>query len=303
MITECKTGGSVNFKWIDIIDPDKDELLKIGADYGIHPALINDTLQPEHLPKYEQINNIWLFIVRAFDPGSNMLDEADTIQELTDKLSIFYTKDFLITVHKKEMDFLSALKEKYQKHENSCDSFQILAEIVNHALHSYDYPVTRLAREMDVYETRIFLRAKTPQLMKSFYILKRKAAVFHRMFILSRSIVTKLDSSEMPPNPLVEDVEDALVRMQATTEEVLEGVNHLLDIYMSLQSQRTNEVVRVLTLFSVFFMPLTFIVGIYGMNFDHMPELRQKWGYPAVLLLMGLISFLIYRWFKKKGWI
>ncbi len=72
---------------------------------------------------------------------------------------------------------------------------------------------------------------------------------------------------------------------------------------MSLSSQRTNEVMRILTLFSVFFMPLTFIVGIYGMNFEFMPELKQRWGYPAVLILMALVAVAIYRWFKRKRWL
>jgi magnesium transporter len=72
---------------------------------------------------------------------------------------------------------------------------------------------------------------------------------------------------------------------------------------MSFSAQRTNDVMRVLTLFSVFFMPLTFIVGIYGMNFEYMPELTKTWGYPAVLILMGLIALMIYTWFKRKKWL
>jgi magnesium transporter len=77
----------------------------------------------------------------------------------------------------------------------------------------------------------------------------------------------------------------------------------LFNIYFSVSSQRTNEVIRVLTIFSVFFMPLTFVAGIYGMNFEFMPELRQQWGYPGVIGLMALITLGIYFWFKRKGWL
>lgn len=74
-----------------------------------------------------------------------------------------------------------------------------------------------------------------------------------------------------------------------------------MNLYMSFAAQKTNDVMKVLTIFSVFFMPLTFIVGIYGMNFDFMPELNQKWGYPAVILLMVIITVIIYQWFKRKN--
>jgi magnesium transporter len=79
-------------------------------------------------------------------------------------------------------------------------------------------------------------------------------------------------------------------------------MNSLLNIYISLSSQKTNEVMRVLTVFSAFFLPLTFIVGVYGMNFEHMPELNHPIGYPLVWIAMTLITILIYRNFKKNGW-
>jgi magnesium transporter len=91
--------------------------------------------------------------------------------------------------------------------------------------------------------------------------------------------------------------------MHFYADELLEDVNNLLSIQLALASHRTNEVVRVLTVFSVFFLPLTFIVGVYGMNFQYMPELHKRWGYPAVLVGMGLLTLVIYLWFRKRGWL
>jgi len=93
------------------------------------------------------------------------------------------------------------------------------------------------------------------------------------------------------------------VKLQNIYDTLFENMNQLVMIYFSISSQRTNEIVRVLTVFSVFFMPLTFIVGIYGMNFEFMPELKMKLGYPGVMALMGLITLGIYVWFKKRGWL
>ena len=85
-------------------------------------------------------------------------------------------------------------------------------------------------------------------------------------------------------------------------DQMLEEVNLLLQVHLAMSSKRTNEVMRVLTVFSAFFLPLTFIVGIYGMNFQYMPELAQHWGYPAVLLAMAGIAAAIWLWFRRRGW-
>jgi magnesium transporter len=81
-----------------------------------------------------------------------------------------------------------------------------------------------------------------------------------------------------------------------------EDINNLMNIYLSISSQRNNEVMRTLTMFTAFFLPTTFIVGLYGMNFEHMPELKHPAGYPVVIGLMILVTMVIYLWFKRKGW-
>jgi magnesium transporter len=101
----------------------------------------------------------------------------------------------------------------------------------------------------------------------------------------------------------LQDVRDQHLKMQTLYNQVPEDVNNLLNLSMSFAAQKTNEVMKVLTIFSVFFMPLTFIAGIYGMNFHYMPELTRKWGYPGSLALMAIIAIVIYLWFKRKKWL
>jgi magnesium transporter len=90
------------------------------------------------------------------------------------------------------------------------------------------------------------------------------------------------------------------VKLTTQYDQIMEDASNLVNTYIAISSQKTNEVMKILTIFSVFFMPLTFIVGIYGMNFEFMPELRSKWGYPAVLLLMIMVTLVIYYWFRRK---
>jgi magnesium transporter len=92
------------------------------------------------------------------------------------------------------------------------------------------------------------------------------------------------------------------VKLIMLYEQAYEDVTNLMNIYLSLSARKTNQVIHVLTLFSVFFMPVTFIVGIYGMNFKIMPELEWPWGYPAVMVLMGTITLAIWIWFRKRKW-
>jgi magnesium transporter len=102
---------------------------------------------------------------------------------------------------------------------------------------------------------------------------------------------------------LFRDVQENAESYHFFADELLDDANTLLSVQLALASHRTSEVMRILTVFSVFFLPLTFIVGVYGMNFDHMPELRQWWGYPAVLLFMLIVTLVIYRWFRRRGWL
>jgi magnesium transporter len=103
--------------------------------------------------------------------------------------------------------------------------------------------------------------------------------------------------------PHYQDVREAAEAIHFYADELLESVTNLTNLQLSLASQKTNQVMRVLTVFSAFFLPLTFLVGVYGMNFDYMPELRRSWGYPAIWGAMILITLGIYTWFWKRGWL
>ena len=100
----------------------------------------------------------------------------------------------------------------------------------------------------------------------------------------------------------MQDVRDQHLKMQTLFNLVMDDCNNLLNLSMSFSSKKTNDVMKVLTKFSVFFLPITFIAGVYGMNFRYMPELAQKWGYPVALALMAIVTGIIYAWFKKKNW-
>lgn len=299
MIVSLKEKNELPFEWIDITKPTKTELSEISTTYNLHRSLVEDSLQPEHLPKYEKIDNIEFLILRVY--SARATKESDTIQELSDKIAIFIDGGFIITIHRMEYNFLEEIKERYVETGKCLSTYDILQVIILKAFLTYEAPLEQLINTIESFEPKIFLERKMPALLEDLYYIKRQAYVINKLLNLSRGIVENLQGKIHPPE--LNNLKDTLLKVYTSSDQVVDNSTTLLNTYISLTSQRTNEVVRVLTIFSVFFMPLTFVVGIYGMNFDFMPELRWEIGYPAVILLMILITLTIYLWFKRKDWL
>jgi len=289
------------FEWLDVTDPEPEELREIARKYNLHESSVNDCLQPDHLPKYEIVGSEGdIFIIFRLHTAQ-VVDQADTVRELTDKISIFVKEDRIITIHKKEWPQIEEISKEYIHSEHCKSVHHILNEIIKTGLATYDGHAARLTQEIEFFETNMFLKNRKASLLEGLYYLKRKVDVTRRILILTFEIVDKIDNQT--GNTYTRDTRDLYVKLHNIYDTLFENTNHLLTIYFSLSSQRTNEIIRVLTIFSVFFMPLTFIVGIYGMNFDFMPELKMKFGYPGVMLLMAVITGFIYYWFKKRDWL
>lgn len=301
MIKTFADKSSHPFEWLDVTNPSMDELREIARKYNLHESSVNDCLQPDHLPKYEIVGNEGdIFIILRLH-SSDVTSQADTVRELTDQISIFVKEERIITIHKNEWTQADKIKEEYMSSEDCKSVHHILNEIIKTGLATYDDHASRLNREIEFFETNMFLKNRKKSLLEDMYYLKRKVDVTRRILILTFEIVDKIDNQ--PGNTYTRDTRDLYVKLHSIYDSLFENTNQLLSIYFSLSSQRTNEIIRVLTIFSVFFMPLTFIVGIYGMNFEFMPELKLKYGYPGVMILMGVITGCIYYWFKKREWL
>ncbi|MCF0048784.1 magnesium transporter CorA [Dyadobacter sp. LJ53] len=288
------------FEWLDITDPSEEELKQLTGEHSLHESSIKDWGQPDHLPKYEKVGDYVFIIFRMH--AETVGSEADTVPELTDKVAIFMFPEKVITLHRKPWAAPEYIAEN-QLEQHACkDTLHLVNEIVKSCLGTYEAPSIKLTSDIEYYEENMFLKNRKPSLLKGLYYLRRRVEVTRRVIMLSHEIVDKMDAPDTS-NAYTRDTRDLFVKMQNIYDTLFENMNQLVMIYFSISSQRTNEIVRVLTLFSVFFMPLTFIVGIYGMNFDYMPELRLKFGYPGVMILMALITAGVYGLFKKKGWL
>lgn len=299
MINTLFKNETLGLEWIDIVFPTPQELESIAAKYGIHRHAIEDCLQPNHLPKLEFMDDIMFVIIRVYDDES--LENADSIQELTRKIAIFFTGKTLITVHRREQPLLMDIKDTYCINDKVTLE-KIAVQILRRGILSYEVPIANADKVLDAFETKIFLKRKQPNIIRDSYFLKRKVDVYRRMILLTKDIIHRF-KEESPLNPAVmEDLRNTVERMYVECDLVRDNLNQLLSIHFNVSTQRVNEVILVLTLFSAFFLPLTFIVGIYGMNFKMMPELSWKYGYPAAWGLMVLVVLVIWQWFRRKKW-
>jgi magnesium transporter len=295
-----KADGS--YRWLDVVLPSSEELQHIAEEYSLHATTIQDCLDPEHLPKYEKIDDDTFIICRAFDEQSSK--EADTVQALTRKVAIIIGKNFLITIHRVDQPFLQSIRDRWQAmpQTGSKHGFHLVHELFLAILGSYEMPLQKELRALDAIERDILHKPEKRHLQKLFH-LKRKAGVIKEMLFLSKDIMRMLSFETRQYTPFLQDLRDNADRLLFLSQQLFDNANNLVNLHISLSAQRTNDVMRILTLFSVFFMPLTFIVGIYGMNFEHMPELNWQFGYFFTLLFLAIVALGIYIWFRRRGWL
>jgi len=301
------------FVWLDAVDPTPGELTELAADFGLHPLAVNDCLDPEHLPKYEPFENHTFVILRAVDESAART--ADTVQALTRKIAVFYGPAFLITIHRKDQAWLTALHQRGlaglpSKHATRSEGVlaHLLAQLFNAALDTYQKPLETIEARLDQFEVKVFEGRDEPGAtfrgdLREVHVLRRQVTLCKRLLWRTVDVTQRMVPAAGRAATLFRDVQENAESYHFYADELLDDVNTLLSVQLALASHRTSEVMRVLTVFSVFFLPLTFIVGVYGMNFKYMPELPEPWGYPAVLVFMAIVTLLIYRWFRRSGWL
>jgi magnesium transporter len=293
--------------WLDVVNPSKKELDELGKRFGLPRAAVKDALDPSHLPKFETFEAGEFVMLRHFDSSALDDPEADTIQELTRKIAVFSRPGILITIHRKAQPFLENLRQKWT-HRNSeagtenPTQEEMRIEIFRESLFSFDTPL-RVAEEVfERLEQQIFSSRMARPRIEELYFLKRRSGVYRRILRQNLDTVHRFPSAGLRPSQL-QDLREEAERILLHAEELVDDSNHLFSAHMSIASHHTNETMRLLTVLTVFFMPLTFLVGVYGMNFRYMPELESKWGYPLVWLAMLAISTGVFVWFRRRGWL
>lgn len=279
------------FKWTDLGRPTQEELEALTKEHNIDLHLLEDILEYGHLPKIEKVKDYTFIILRAYTP--NPKDTITAVGALTNKIAFFINETNLVTVHRADFEFLKNLTDDYASSE------ALMMDLINEILLTYDKPIEQQADKMDEFERAIFLKAGHSISIESLYYQKSKARISKKVLQLTQTVLNQI-TVKPELNSLLQDTKETTLSYLLQYDEVIEDANTILHSYMSVTAQRSNDAMKLLTIFSAFFLPLTFIAGIYGMNFDNMPELRWEYGYFITLGVMVVISIIILSWFKRK---
>jgi magnesium transporter len=280
---------------------DAEAIRKFGEIFSIHPLALEDVVNAHQRPKVEPYDK-YLFIVLQMLLTGPRLD--------TEQLSLFLGTDFVLTFQEHPGDCFAPIRERIRKNHARirCAGPDYLAYSILDAVVDYYFPaLERYGEQLEDLEQEVVTKPAR-QTLARIHEVKRDLLALRRAVWPAREALNSLVRDESPfiareTRTYLRDCYDHAVRVIDIIETDRETAFGLLETYLSSMSNRMNEIMKVLTIIATIFIPLTFIVGIYGMNFTNMPELHAPWGYPGVMILMGVIAGGMLLYFRRKGWL
>lgn len=279
-----------------------DVVEKLGGMFSHHPLMMEDVLNTHHRPKMEDFEDYIFFTLKMLG-----LDKKDNI--VSEQISIILGKTYVLSYQEREGDIFDALRERIRQGKANIrvrGSDYLMYRLIDTIVDHYFIIMEKIGEKVDKLEEEVMTTASDAT-MKKILKLKRELISLRRTISPLRDAIGSLqregsDLIEDRTYTYLNDVQDHTIHLTETIETYRDVLSGLMDMYYTTISNRMNEVMKVLTVISTIFIPITFIAGIYGMNFAHMPELQYKWAYPAVWVLMIAMVIGMITYFKKKGW-
>ena len=292
---------TAQWEWIDVTAPTDEDLRFLHERYHINYLLLEDTIDPNHLPKFEEVGDVKFFLARE----STDLERrtVNNISDISSKLGIFLLPKLIITTHRSKSKSIYEVCDELKKENPENISRDHLAlKLALKIIKTFDDESRNLLEIMDAIENEIFLKnTNQSNQIRRLYKLKRKSGLNTRILNISGEWISKfktLDLEEVEVMDLLDKQKDVI----ADFDHVYAQTVNLISMFLALSDQKANQVMKLLAIYSVYFLPITFIAGVYGMNFDNMPELHHKNGYYFTLGLMVLIVVITFIYTRRKKW-
>jgi magnesium transporter len=291
--------------WINVVgvhDPVRLEAL--GALFGVHPLCLEDIAHTAQRPKFEDYTDYFYVVLQMIRhlPGTQATD--------VEQISLLLGPGYVVSFQEREGDVFDPVRARIRSGKGRIRKLgadYLLYALVDAIVDHYFLVLEELGTQIEAAEDRLLARPE-PAVLHDIHRLKTELLFLRKAVWPLRDALSGLERAEsplvQPPTRLFfRDVYDHCIRVIDTVETSRELVAGLLDIYLSSVSNRMNEVMKVLTIIATIFIPLTFVAGVYGMNFTHMPELDCPWAYPAVWLVMLAMAGGMVLYFRRKKWL
>ncbi len=291
--------------WINVDGIHQVEVLELLGDcFGLHPLVLEDILNTDQRPKMEDFGDYIFVVLKTFSYN----DQSDELEP--EQISLILGPSFVMSFQEREGDVFNPIRERIRSSKGRIRrmgadylAYALLDSIVDH----YFIVLEQVGEEVEFLEEELVTNP-TPETLQTIHNLKRDMIFLRKSVWPLREVIGALERGELSliresTGIYLRDVYDHTIQVVDTIETFRDMISGMLDIYLSSVSNRMNEVMKVLTIIATIFIPLTLIAGIYGMNFQYMPELGWRWGYPVVWLVMLVIGVVMLVYFRRKKWL
>ncbi len=290
--------------WINVDGVHEVDVIgKVGKHFGFHPLVLEDIVNTGQRPKLEYFeNNIFVVL--------KMLSYDEKEQRINvEQVSLILGQNYVISFQETEGDVFNPIRERIRNAKGRIRKMgadYLMYALLDSVIDNYFLILEKLGEKIEAME-EVLVKDPKPKILQIIHALKRDTIFLRRSIWPLREIINSLqrgESSLIQESTIIylRDIYDHTIQVIETTESLRDMVSGILDIYLSSVSNKMNEVMKVLTIFASIFIPLTFIAGVYGMNFKYMPELEWHWGYFTVLSLMALVGITMVISFKRRKW-
>jgi magnesium transporter len=290
--------------WLDI-DEETPELCEaLTQQCKLHHLAVEDIFQERLSPKVEDYGDSLYIVLHGIALQHDAPDDLRTVE-----IDLIISSRWVISHHPSGLVAIGEVLDECRRNPRVFDKGPafIAHAIMDHAVDCYFPVIEAFDQEIDRLETAV-VSDPQPEVLQRIFKLKRSLQRLRRVAMHQREVLLRLSRGEfelIPEKalPFFRDIHDHFVRVSDLAEGYREGLTGVLDAYLSVVSNRMNEVMKALTLVATLMLPLTFIAGLYGMNFDRMPELHWHYGYPFALGLMVAVAVGMIAWFRSKRWL
>jgi magnesium transporter len=299
----CENKPSVSWINIDGVH-DVETIQKIGTLFNIHPLVLEDIVNTGHRPKAEDFDD-YVYIVLKM-----LYFDQEVSQVMSEQVSLILGSRFLISFQEQAGDVFDTVRERIRKGKGrirKAGADYLAYTLMDAIVDQYFVIMEIFGEKIEALEEEM-VENPTAQTLETIHTMKREMIYFRKQVWPLREVIAGLTRGEYSlisetTTLYLRDVYDHTIQVIDTLESLRDILGGMLDLYLSTISNKMNEVMKVLTIIATIFIPLTFIAGIYGMNFKYMPELEWHWGYFMVWGIMVLVVLVMVVYFRKKAWL